>query len=174
MFRKLRSVFSRPKLAPEITDCKNEGAPPPPKAPTGQVWFFLSIIYLLMLSFCLEGIYVSKCQRLEFQIYYWRWYQSLFRKKLNKYLFCLHPTIFSLWRKYNFLLLKAAFWIGLAWNRLWEVLINIANGELEIQILLLFIWWYIFMHLVSFWQEMSVCPFWILECHAGIYQPASW
>lgn len=37
MFRKLRSVFSRPKLAPEITDGKNEGAPPPPKASTGQV-----------------------------------------------------------------------------------------------------------------------------------------
>ncbi|XP_039939662.1 cyclic nucleotide-gated cation channel beta-3 [Hirundo rustica] len=36
MFRKLKSVFSRPKLAPEITDCKNECAPPPPKAPTGQ------------------------------------------------------------------------------------------------------------------------------------------
>ncbi|XP_033375352.1 cyclic nucleotide-gated cation channel beta-3 [Parus major] len=36
MFRKLKSVFSRPKLAPEITDCKNEGAPPPPKASTGQ------------------------------------------------------------------------------------------------------------------------------------------
>ncbi|XP_014108734.1 PREDICTED: cyclic nucleotide-gated cation channel beta-3 [Pseudopodoces humilis] len=36
MFRKLKSVFSRPKLAPEITDCKKEGAPPPPKASTGQ------------------------------------------------------------------------------------------------------------------------------------------
>lgn len=36
MFRKLKSVFSRPKLAPEIADCKNEGAPPPPKTSTGQ------------------------------------------------------------------------------------------------------------------------------------------
>ncbi|XP_068039075.1 cyclic nucleotide-gated channel beta-3 [Anomalospiza imberbis] len=36
MFRKLKSVFSRPKLAPEIADCKNESAPPPPKASTGQ------------------------------------------------------------------------------------------------------------------------------------------
>ncbi|XP_056341214.1 cyclic nucleotide-gated cation channel beta-3 [Oenanthe melanoleuca] len=36
MFRKLRSIFSRPKLAPEIVDHKNEGAPPPPKASTGQ------------------------------------------------------------------------------------------------------------------------------------------
>ncbi|XP_064259520.1 nuclear receptor corepressor 2-like isoform X1 [Passer domesticus] len=36
MFRKLKSVFSRPKLAPEIADCKNEGAPPPPKPSTGQ------------------------------------------------------------------------------------------------------------------------------------------
>ncbi|KAF4798001.1 Cyclic nucleotide-gated cation channel beta-3 [Turdus rufiventris] len=36
MFRKLKSVFSRPKLAPEIVDHKNEAAPPPPKASTGQ------------------------------------------------------------------------------------------------------------------------------------------
>lgn len=69
MFRKLKSVFSRPKLAPEIVDHKNEAAPPPPKASTGQVWFFLSIIDSLVIYFCLEGIYASKCQRLEFQIY---------------------------------------------------------------------------------------------------------
>ncbi|XP_077637386.1 cyclic nucleotide-gated channel beta-3 [Lonchura striata] len=36
MFRKLKSVFSRPKLAPEIANSKNEGAPPPSKASTGQ------------------------------------------------------------------------------------------------------------------------------------------
>ncbi|XP_065486328.1 cyclic nucleotide-gated cation channel beta-3 [Caloenas nicobarica] len=36
MFKKLRAVFSRPKLSPEGADCKNEGVPPPPKASTGQ------------------------------------------------------------------------------------------------------------------------------------------
>ncbi|XP_071593987.1 cyclic nucleotide-gated channel beta-3 [Heliangelus exortis] len=36
MFKKLKSVFSRPKLAPEETDCKNENVPPPPKASTRQ------------------------------------------------------------------------------------------------------------------------------------------
>ncbi|XP_057227109.1 cyclic nucleotide-gated cation channel beta-3 [Malurus melanocephalus] len=36
MFRKLKSVFSRPKLAPEPLVPKNEDTPPPPKASTGQ------------------------------------------------------------------------------------------------------------------------------------------
>ncbi|XP_049675096.1 cyclic nucleotide-gated cation channel beta-3 [Accipiter gentilis] len=36
MFRKLKAVFSRPKLSPEEAECKNEGVPPPPKASTGQ------------------------------------------------------------------------------------------------------------------------------------------
>lgn len=41
MFRKLKAVFSRPKLSPEEAECKNEGVPPPPKASTGQVSFLL-------------------------------------------------------------------------------------------------------------------------------------
>ncbi|XP_009890245.1 PREDICTED: cyclic nucleotide-gated cation channel beta-3 [Charadrius vociferus] len=38
MFKKLKAIFSRAKLSPEETACKNEGVPPPPppKAPTGQ------------------------------------------------------------------------------------------------------------------------------------------
>ncbi|XP_064910008.1 cyclic nucleotide-gated cation channel beta-3 [Columba livia] len=36
MFKKLRAVFSRPKLSPAEADCKNEDVPPPPKASTGQ------------------------------------------------------------------------------------------------------------------------------------------
>lgn len=49
MFRKLKSVFSRPKLAPAISESENERAPPKPS--TGQVWFFLSIIDWFILSF---------------------------------------------------------------------------------------------------------------------------
>ncbi|XP_051468588.1 cyclic nucleotide-gated cation channel beta-3 [Apus apus] len=36
MFKKLGAIFSRPKLAPVETDCKNENVPPPPKASTDQ------------------------------------------------------------------------------------------------------------------------------------------
>ncbi|XP_010004797.1 PREDICTED: cyclic nucleotide-gated cation channel beta-3 [Chaetura pelagica] len=36
MFKNLRAIFSRPKLAPVETDCKNENVPPPPKASTDQ------------------------------------------------------------------------------------------------------------------------------------------
>ncbi|XP_074676376.1 cyclic nucleotide-gated channel beta-3 [Strix aluco] len=36
MFQKVKAVFSRAKLSPEESDCKNEGVSPPPKASTGQ------------------------------------------------------------------------------------------------------------------------------------------
>uniref|UniRef100_A0A8C0IG94 Cyclic nucleotide gated channel subunit beta 3 n=1 Tax=Bubo bubo TaxID=30461 RepID=A0A8C0IG94_BUBBB len=36
MFQKVKAVFSRVKLSPEESDCKNEGVSPPPKASTDQ------------------------------------------------------------------------------------------------------------------------------------------
>lgn len=68
MFKKFKILFSRAKLSPEQIDCKNEDDPSPSKASTGQVQSLFFSTDSVVVHVFKNSIYVSKCQRLYFQI----------------------------------------------------------------------------------------------------------